>query len=128
LLLAQLASQFDVDRSDAQHQLSLGMRIVSLLGAIALSAAVVLFFLRIWGFVPPAAQIAIVSVAPVVLVAAASFAARVEKTRYFTSLLAILAFACFVLDVSVVGAIFNSKPSAQPFLVWGAFALALAYT
>jgi uncharacterized membrane protein len=127
-LLAELARQFDVDRTDAQHQLSLGMRIVSLLGALALTAAVVLLFLRIWGFIPTAAQVAVVSVAPIVLVVAASVAARLERTLYFTYLLAILAFACFILDVSVVGAIFNARPSAQPFLVWGAFALALAYT
>lgn len=126
-ILAQLASEFDVDRTAAQHQLSLGMRIVSLLGAIALTAAVVLFFLRIWGFIPTAAQVAIVSLAPILLLAAASFAAQMERTLYFTYLLAILAFACFILDVSVVGAIFNTRPSAQPLLVWGAFALALAY-
>ena len=46
-LLEQLAGQFDVDRSDRQRQMSLGMRIASLLGAVTLSAAVVLFFYRV---------------------------------------------------------------------------------
>lgn len=38
-LLSALSAAHDVDTSDAQHQLSLGMRIASLLGAVALTGA-----------------------------------------------------------------------------------------
>ena len=48
-LLDQLARRFDVDRSDRQRRMSLGMRIASLVGAVTLSAAVVFFFYRVWG-------------------------------------------------------------------------------
>ena len=40
---------------------------------------------------------------------------------------AITATAAFILDVSVVGVIFNMRPSAIALALWAAFALALAY-
>ena len=126
-LLASLTSRFDVDRSEAQHQLSLGLRVVSLLGAVALTAAAVLFFQRIWGLLPGAAQVAIVWAAPLAALWAAQYTSRRERTLYFTALLAILAFGCFVLNVSVLGAIFNARESTFPLLAWSAFAFALAY-
>jgi len=43
-LLDDLTAQFDLDRDEGQQRMSLGMQIASILGAIALSAAVFLFF------------------------------------------------------------------------------------
>lgn len=126
-LLASLTARFDVDRSAAQHQLSLGLRIVSLLGAVALTAAVILFFQRVWGLLPSAGQVAVVWAAPLAVLWAAHRTARLERTLYFTTLLAILAFGCFVLDVAVVGTILNARDSSLPLLAWAAFACALAY-
>src|SRR5437879_6201123 len=48
-LLAELTARFDLDRDEGQQRMSLGMRIASILGAIALSVAVFLLFYRIWG-------------------------------------------------------------------------------
>ena len=48
-LLERLAGIFDVDSTERQRRMSLGMRIASLVGAVTLSAAVVLFFHRVWG-------------------------------------------------------------------------------
>ena len=125
--LTSLAARFDVDQSAAEHQLSLGLRTVSLLGAIALTAAAVLFFQRIWGALPSAGQVAIAWAAPLVALWGAHATARRERTLYFTSLLAILACGCFVLNVSVIGTILNARDSALPLLAWAAFAFALAY-
>ena len=125
--LAQLATLYDVDRSDAERQLSLGMRLVSLLGAVALTASIALFLERIWGALPTPAQVGIVWILPLVLLGAMSLVARRERTRYFTSLLGLLAFGCFIVNVAVVGTIFNARESALPFLAWSVFALALAY-
>lgn len=125
--LAALAERFDVDRSAGARHLSLGLRVVSFLGAVALTAAAVLFFQRIWGLLPTTAQIAIVWLAPIAAVVGAALTARVERTLYVTGLLAILAFGLFVLNVSVLGTIFNMAGSALPLLAWAAFALALAY-
>ncbi|HTI37957.1 MAG TPA: hypothetical protein VL484_10380 [Vicinamibacterales bacterium] len=125
--LASLTSRFDVDRTETQHQLSLGLRVVSLLGAVALTAAAILFFEQIWGLLPSAGQIAIVWGAPIGVLGAARQTARRERTLYFTALLAIVAFGCFVLNVFVLGAVLNARESALPLLLWAAFAFALAY-
>jgi uncharacterized membrane protein len=126
-LLADLARRFDVDTTGAEKQLSLGMRIVSFLGALALSAAVFFFFYRFWGFLATPAQVALLLAAPLGVTLAVEWAARRERTLYFAALLALVAFACFVLDLSVLGAIFNPPPTPRAFLAWGGFALLLAY-
>ena len=126
-LLAALNERFEVDRSGAESQLSLGLRIVSLLGAAACTAAAVLFFQRFWGLLSTPVQIAVVWVAPLAALAGAVATARVERTLYFTALLSIVAFGCFVMNVYVLGTILNARPSPRAFLVWSAFAFALAY-
>src|SRR5207245_3077833 len=47
---------------------------------------------------------------------------------YFTKLAAMVAFACFVLDIAMLGQIFNITPSDKALLPWAAFAMLLAYT
>jgi len=126
-LLGALSDRFDVDRSEGQRQMSLGMRIASLLGALALSAGLVLFFYRIWGLLGTAAQVAVLAGVPLLLLAAVELAARREKTLYLASVLALLAGAAFVLDLGALGAIFNMAPSPWVLLPWSAFALTLAY-
>jgi uncharacterized membrane protein len=103
------------------------MRIASTLGGIAICAAVVLFFARYWGYLDTSAQIAILVVVPLLALAAAEFAAWRERTLYFTGLLALLAFASFVMNLAVVGSIFNIVSTERALLAWGAFALLLAY-
>ncbi len=126
-LLGELARAYDVDRSAAERDLSLGMRIVALLGAAALTGAVVLFFLDIWGSLTSSAQVGIAWAAPLVAIAGAAAAARVERTLYFTAILSFLAVGCFVLNVSVLGTVLNAVPSSTPLLVWTLFACLLAY-
>ncbi|ABA88588.1 hypothetical protein Pcar_1339 [Syntrophotalea carbinolica DSM 2380] len=126
-MLARFSSLYDVDISRSDKQLSWSMRIVSFLGALALSAAVFFFFYRFWGWLGTGVQVGILVVAPMVAVLGVDFAARREKTLYFASLFSLMALTCFVLDLSVLGTIFNITPSPNAFLVWGAFALILAY-
>ncbi len=126
-LLDRLAARFDVDRSERQRRMSLGMRVATLLGAVTLSAAVVFFFYRIWGLLATPAQVTALTAAPLLLLAATEFAARRERTLYVASILAVTATAAFILDVGVVGAIFNMRPSPFAFALWAAFALLVAY-
>ena len=126
-LLERLASRYDVDRGARQKGMSLGMRIATLLGAVALSAAVVFFFYRVWGLLAAPAQVAVLVVAPLALLAATEAAARHEKTLYVASIMAVAATAAFILDVNVVGVIFNMRPSPIAFGLWSAFALIVAY-
>jgi uncharacterized membrane protein len=125
--LAALATRFDVDVTESQRQISLGMRVISALGALALCIAVFLFFYRIWGLITTPVQVAVLAAVPIVALIATEFAAERERTLYFASLLALLALAGFVLNLTVLGTIFNITPSHRAFLVWGAFALILAY-
>jgi len=126
-LLASYAGEFDIDHDVRSKQMSLGMRIASLLGALALAASVFFLFYQFWGLLSTGWRVAIL-----VLAAAGSFAgfcwvrAR-DGSGYFAKLAAMVAFACFVLDIQMLGSIFNITPSDKAFVVWAAFAFLLAY-
>jgi hypothetical protein len=126
--LAALAERFDVDTSESQKQISAGMRIASTLGGIALCAAAVLFFHRVWGLLGVPAQVTVLVATPLLLLTATEFAARRERTLYYASLVSLVAFGSFVMNLSVLGNIFNLTPGRGALVAWGAFALLLAYT
>ena len=126
--LAAMAEQFDVDTTESQKQISWGMRIASTLGGLALCAALVLFFLRFWGFLSIPVQVALLAVTPLLLLGATELAARRERTLYYASLLSVVAFGAFVLNLNALGSIFNLTPSRGALFVWGTFALLVAYT
>lgn len=125
--LAELAQQFDIDTNVSQKRASWGMRIASTLGGVALCAAAVLFFLRYWGLLVTPAQVAIVAIAPLLALTGAEYTARRERTLYFTGLLALLAFALFVMNLAVLGSIFNIVSTERALLAWSSFALLMAY-
>jgi hypothetical protein len=124
-LLQQLARDFDVDRTETERQMSAGMRVASLLGAAALTAAVVSFFYRVWGGVPTAGQVALVTSAPILSLVIVGIAAHLEKTRYVASLFAVVACGAFVLQVVVLGQIFNLRSSPHGVALCALFALAV---
>ncbi len=126
--LGDLAAQYDIDTTESQKQLSLGMRIISALGGLALCAAVFLFFYRFWGSIPTAGQVTLLVIAPLAGLVAMHFVSARERTLYFTGLIGLVTFAAFVLNLMVFGQIFNIVSSPNAFLAWGAFALALAYS
>jgi uncharacterized membrane protein len=127
-LMQRLAGDFDVDTSGEQKQLSIGMRIVASLGAAAIAAAVFFFFFRFWGLLTTTQQVAVLVASPVLATMGIEIAARRERTLYFAAIVGLVAFACFVLDLSMLGRIFNITPSQNAFLVWSGFAFILAYT
>jgi uncharacterized membrane protein len=126
-LLADLGKTYDIDRSAEQARLSTGMRIASFLGAVALSASVFYLFRQFWGRIDIPLQVVILIVA-----AAGSFIAtlaihRRDASGYFTNLGAMVAFACLVLDLVLLGRIFNLRPSPEALLAWSVYAFVLAY-
>ena len=126
--LRRLSQAFDIDTTEAQKQMSWGMRIASFLGALALCASVYLFFYRFWGLFGTAAQVALVVAAPLLALIGTEFAARKERTLYIAGIVGLVAFGCFVLDLVVLGTVFNIAPSPRAFLPWAAFGFILAYT
>jgi uncharacterized membrane protein len=127
-LLGEYAKAFDIDRDVRAKQLSLGMRIASFLGALALAASVFFFFYRYWGCFPPAGQVAILLVAALGSFGGTIWLQGKDASGYFSKLAAMVAFACFVLNIVMLGQIFNITPSDRALLVWAALALLLAYT
>ena len=126
-LLTELGAAFDVDRDARAKQLSLGMRIASFLGAMALAASVFFLFFQFWGIFPTSAQVIILLVTALLSLAGTIWVQGRDASGYFTKLAAMVAFACFVLNVVMLGRIFNVTPSDLAFVSWAAFALLLAY-
>jgi hypothetical protein len=126
-LLAAYSRDFDIDRDLRARQLSLGMRIASFLGALALAASVYFLFYQFWGLLGTAAQVAILAGAPLLMLALTAWLAGRPGSAYFAKLAALVAFACFVLNVSMLGQIFNITPTDRALLAWAALALLLAY-
>jgi len=127
-LLADYRARFDIDRDSQDHRLSLGMRIASFLGALALAASLFFLFYQFWGLFSESVQVAILIGASLISLLLTLFLQRRDASGYFAKLGAMLAFACFVLNVLMVGQIFNITPSDKALLPWAAYALLLAYT
>ncbi len=127
-LLAQYTQTYDIDRDVQAKQLSLGMRIASFLGALALAASAFFLFYQFWGLLSTTAQVVTLSLAALGTFVATVWIQGRDSTGYFTKLAAMVAFACFVLDVAMLGQIFNITPSDKALIVWGALAFLLAYT
>ena len=127
-LLARYSRSFDIDRDAQAKQLSLGMRIASFLGALALAASVFFLFYQFWGRLPMSLQVATLLTAALGTFGATAWIQGKDRTGYFTKLAAMVAFVCFVLNIAMLGRIFNVTPSDKVFLPWAAFALLLAYT
>lgn len=127
-VLAGLASKFDIDRDSRAKQLSWGMRIASFLGALALAASVFFLFYQFWGAFTEVAQVTVLIAASLATLGLTYRVQERDTSGYFTKLAALVAFACFVLNVSMLGQIFNITPSDKALLPWAAYALLLAYT
>lgn len=122
-----LSSEFDVDSNKREKQLSMGMKIASFLGALGLAASVFFLFYQFWGIFSTNTQVFILIAAPLICLAVTMYVSYREKTGYFSKLLGLVCFACFVLNLSMFGRIFNIIPSASAFLVWAVFTFLLAY-
>src|SRR4051812_30843355 len=69
-LLDRLAGEYDIDRTVAARRMSLGMRIASGFGAATLTAAVVSFAYQVWGAIPTAGQVVLLTAGPLAAIAA----------------------------------------------------------
>ncbi len=126
-VLEQLSSAFDIDRSKQAKQLSLGMQIASFLGALALAASVFFLFYQFWGKLSTVGQLVILIGAPLVTLIATFIVSQKDETGYFVKLAAMVSFACFVLNIVMIGQLFNITPSDNALIAWGVLAFLLAY-
>lgn len=126
-ILAELAQTFDIDRDVRSKQLSLGMRVASFLGALALGASVFFLFFQFWGGFTSTAQVGILLTASLGGFLGTVWVHGRDATGYFTKLAAMVAFTCFVLDVIMLGQIFNITPSDKALIPWAVLAFLFAY-
>jgi uncharacterized membrane protein len=126
-LLNQYAQNFDIDQDVRASQLSLGMRIASLFGALALSASVFFLFYQFWGWLSTVTQVVILIAAPLCMLGITLLIQRKDPSGYFSKLAGLVTFACFVLNITMLGQIFNITPSDKALLPWAALAFLLAY-
>jgi uncharacterized membrane protein len=126
-LLAGYAGRFDIDRDLKARQLSLGMRVASFLGALALAASVFFLFYQFWGHFAETAQVAILLGAALGSLGLTIAIQTRDASGYFTKLAAMVAFACFVLNLVMLGQIFNITPTDRALIPWAALAFLLAY-
>lgn len=126
-LLQSYAKQFDIDSVQKSKQLSLGMRIASFLGAVALACSVFFLFYQFWGLLTTTAQVAVLIGASLGSFLFTIFLHGKDSSGYFTKLAALVCFVCFVINISMLGQIFNITPSDKALIVWGGLAFLLAY-
>jgi uncharacterized membrane protein len=126
-LLSTYRAAFDIDQNTQARQLSLGMRIASFLGALALAASMFFLFYQFWGRFDEVAQVAILFNASLLSFGLTLAVQRRDSSGYFSKLAALVAFACLVLNIVMLGQIFNITPSDKALLPWAMYALLLAY-
>lgn len=126
-LLDDYRQRFDIDHDDQARRLSLGMRVASLAGALALAASLLFLFYQFWGLFPESVQVGVLVGAPLALLGVTFLVQQRDASGYFSKIAAMLSFACFVLNLSMLGQIFNITPSDAALLPWAALALLLAY-
>jgi len=126
-LLHSYRAAFDIDHNSQARQLSLGMRIASFLGALALAASLFFLFYQFWGLFGEISQVAILLSASGSSLCLTLWVQRRDSSGYFSKLAALVAFTCFVLNIVMLGQIFNITPSDKALLPWAAYALLLAY-
>src|SRR5450432_334943 len=87
--LEDLSQGFDVDRDVRSKRLSLGMRIASLLGALALAASVFLLVRQFWGLLRAPVQVSVLIAAVAATFLATAWLRRRDDSGYFTKLAAL---------------------------------------
>ena len=126
-VLAGLAQRFDIDHNAQTRQLSLGMRAASFLGALALATSLYFLFYRFWGQFNELSQVITLISAPLLGLLLTAVLHQRDSSGYFSKLAALLSFSAFVLNLVMLGQIFNITPSDKALLPLAALALLLAY-
>lgn len=126
-LLRELQQAQDVDLNESSRHLSLGMQIVSFLGAAALAASLFFLFYQYWGYFSTFTQVAILIAAPLLSLVAALWVQRFDASGYYAKLAALVSFVSWTLNIVMLGSIFNLTPSPNAFAVFALYGFLLAY-
>ncbi|CCK74966.1 conserved hypothetical protein [Oleispira antarctica RB-8] len=127
-LLTSLQKSYDVDLNSNEKQLTMGMKIASFIGALGLAASLFFLFYQFWDKFALLSQVAILVATPVLGLMATYFISIKETTGYYAKLMALVTLSGFVLNLVMLGSIFNITPSPNAFFVWAVLAFFLAYS
>ena len=126
-LVKDLNSQFDLDLSIKEKQLSWGMKIASLFGALAMAAGLFFLFYRFWGEMTTNFQVFCLVIASLGSLGLTCFLKESGASPYYCKISALVSLAALILNITMLGEIFNLTPSPNAILVWSAYAALLAY-
>lgn len=128
LTLESLKQRFDLDFNTQAKQLSWGMKIASLLGALAMAASLFFLFYQFWGHLSQISQSLLLTLSPLLLFSACMWLRFILKHEFFAKIAAMLTLMAFVLNLTMLGQMFNITPSDNALLTWAMLALVLAYS
>jgi uncharacterized membrane protein len=126
-VLRDLQQHQDVDLTERARHLSLGTQIVAFLGAAAFAASVFFLFYQYWGLFSLLQQVCLLVAAPLVTLGAACWVKQRDASGYYAKLVATVSFVCFVLNLVMLGTVFNIIPSPNAFATYAIYGFLLAY-
>jgi len=126
-IISTLIKKFNIDSDDKSKNLSLGMKVVSFLSAIALSISLFFMFYQFWGYLNTFWQVIILVSIPIITLLATIYLYYRDSSGYFSKILASITLVSFILNISMLSTIFNLAPSSNALLLWAFFAFILAY-
>jgi hypothetical protein len=123
-LLGRLVADFDLDLTPAAARLSRGLQLASLFGAVTLTAGLAALVSRFWGRLDVPVQVGLLALFPLVALVGVEAAARRERTRYVSSLFAVVALGTCWLAIVQAGEILDVP--LQPPVMWAGVLFGLA--
>jgi len=87
----------------------------------------IFLFLQFWGNFEEITQVIILILTPTILFFLTIYLSKQQNRDYYTKISGLLTFVAFVLNLSMIGQIFNIAASPDAFLIWSTFAFLLAY-
>lgn len=126
-VLAELATREDIDFTREEARLSAGMRLATVLGAAALSAAWGLLVASVWKDLGTATRLAVVWMPPLVIAALVPLAARREASGYLANIAASVAAIGLVVGGFATLDTLGRPEARWPLLVAGGYAMFAAY-
>jgi hypothetical protein len=126
-IIHELTARYDADASESGRQLTLSMRIVSVIGAFLLGSSIFVCFYHFWAAFNVATQTFLLCAAPTSTFAFALVVRARDRTGYFSRLSAALCYASFVLAVVILPPLWNIDLGSASVLYCTVFAFILAY-
>jgi uncharacterized membrane protein len=126
-VLRALSAETELDLTAGEARLSAGMRIATVLGAAALSAAYGFLVASLWNDLGRPMRLALVTIPPILLALGTGLAARRERSGYVASIVATVATIAFGVNLTALGVLYDLPDSRNFLLAVGSFAMVLAY-